>query len=84
MKFEELKITDGADNMSGIKRIIFIALLEDIQTMPSYKSSPSVMGDYVTVEDNIVMKTGKQFSEIEITPKSGEVKDVKIEGTGNA
>jgi hypothetical protein len=83
MEFEEILKVDGADNMGGVSRLAYFALLSDIATLPSYPASPSNLAEHVTISDAIVMKSGKQFFAIEIEPKTGEVKNELIEGSGN-
>jgi hypothetical protein len=84
MNFDDLKHTDGADEMGGTQLLAYVIPKDDVETMPDYPAAPSAMSEHAVLEGSVVPKAGKQFFAIEAYPTSGKLDDELIEGSGNA
>jgi len=78
--FADLEFTDGEDNAAGTQLLAYYILAEDIATLPGYKTDPSNLADYATIDQAFVCKAGKKFNKLYATPDSGKIDDNKIEG----
>ena len=81
--FGDLLHADGSDNIGGTQMIAYYAPIDDVLTLPGYKTAPSAMGDYATIDTDIVMKPGKKMLKLYATMDTGKVDDKKIEGKDN-
>lgn len=81
--FEDVAGIDGEDNMGGVQRKAYFCPIDDITTLPSYKSTPATLAEYAEVEGDFAMVAGKNFWEIIFEEKTGKVDDAAIEGDGN-
>lgn len=83
ISFGDLNFDSGQDNMPGTQLLAYYCPIEDIDTLPEYMAAPADMGDYVTVDQAIVCKTGKMFLPLYASPESGKIDDNLIEGKDN-
>jgi len=81
--FEDISGLDGKDNMAGVQRKAYFCPIDDIETMPAYKTTPSSLAEYAEITGDFTMVSGKNFWEITIEPATGKVEDAAIEGEGN-
>jgi len=80
ISFGDLDFEDGQDNMAGTQLLAYYIPIDDIETLPGYMANPAALGDYATIDQPIVCKTGKNFLKLYVSPDSGKVEDNKIEG----
>jgi len=62
--FADLEFTDGEDNAAGTQLLAYYILAEDIATLPGYKTDPSNLADYATIDQAFVCKAGKKFNKL--------------------
>jgi hypothetical protein len=67
----------GEKNIPGIKTRIHLICECDVETWPDRLATTGV-DDSITLDGNIVPKSGKFFAEFDIITKTGEVKDTLV------
>ena len=78
--FVDLDFEDGQDNMAGTQLLAYYIPITDIETLPGYKATPTLLGDYAIIDTAFVCKTGKKFLKLYASPDTGKIDDNKIEG----
>lgn len=78
MNYTDISGLNGADNMGGLKSIMYFIPYGDIDTIPEFKTTTGA-GDTVTIDGNIVPATGKGFYELYTTLDTADLK-AKITG----
>ena len=72
----------GVRTIPGFKVLIYAACANDIETFPARKTTTGV-GDTITLDGPIVMKTGKKFAKLEVISESGKVTETEVGVVGS-
>lgn len=80
VSFGDLNFEDGQDNMAGTQLIAYYIPISEVETLPGYVANPAALGDYATIDTDIIPKVGSKFLELYASPDSGKIDDNKIEG----
>jgi hypothetical protein len=72
----------GVRTIPGYKVLIYAACACDIETFPERKTTTGV-GDKITLDGPIVMKTGKKFAKLETIQESGKVTETEVGAIGS-
>ena len=67
----------GTKIVPGTKSKLYLVCACDIDTFPARKSTTAV-GDSITLDGDIVLKTGKAFAEIDIISETGVIKHTGV------
>lgn len=71
--FTNLQWNDSLENMGGFTSVAYFAPLQDIETFPGLSENPSSDAEFVRLGGNFIMKAGKYFTEIYITPETASL-----------
>jgi hypothetical protein len=72
----------GVRTIPGYKTNIYAVCGCDILTFPALKTTTGV-GDSITLDGDIVLKTGKKFAQLEVISESGKVTETEVGMVGS-
>jgi hypothetical protein len=75
---KDLKRTDGAKNMGGIRNVGAIALIADTLLFPTVPAEITDFDTAAVISGNITFKAGKSFKEIYCTTGKGSVSSEQV------
>jgi hypothetical protein len=72
----------GVRTIPGFKTLLHAVCACDIETFPEYKTTTGV-GDSITLDGNIVLKTGKRFAQLEVISETGKLTETEVGVVGS-